>query len=191
MGAVVPAASQQAEAFTLCDQDVTGYERDIDVGREDFSPGDLFIFTDKLQNPRTGKRAARLEGKATYMKVRRRDALFIADITTTFPNGKIRWYGSSWFRCFREGRSSSSRGNRKLPRCPGERRRRERPLSWEERPATDLQPGRLASVHVGAWTSGRRQARRRRPALLRARQGRLVTPPREGLRPSILESGCG
>jgi hypothetical protein len=103
VGAVVPASSQQTEAFTLCDQNRTGYERNIDVGREDFSPGDLFLFTDKLQNPRTGKGAARLVGKATYVKVRRRDALFIADITTIFPNGKISWYGSSWFESFRAG----------------------------------------------------------------------------------------
>lgn len=105
IGTMVPAASQQGGTITVCDQNRTGYNKDISVGKKGFSPGDFSVFTDKLLNPQTGRGAGRLVGRAVIVKVLRKpnDALFIADLTTYFPKGKITWYGPGKFRGFRTG----------------------------------------------------------------------------------------
>lgn len=107
IGAMVPAASQQGGPTTirLCDQDRTGYERDVNVGRRGFSPGDSAVFIDRLLNPVTGDRAGRLVGKVVFVKLFRQpqDARFIADVTVSLPRGKISLYGTARFREFRRG----------------------------------------------------------------------------------------
>jgi hypothetical protein len=105
IGAMIPASSQEGGNITVCDQNRPGYNKDIDVGRNGFSPGDYSVFQDKLLNTQTGNGAGRLVGRLTFVKVFRKanDVLFIADITTQLRRGKISFYGAGRFGKFRTG----------------------------------------------------------------------------------------
>jgi hypothetical protein len=105
IGAMIPASSQEGGTITVCDQDRRGFNKDIDVGKNGFSPGDYSVFRDKLLDTQTGNSAGGLVGRATFVKIfrKRNDGLFIADVTTHLRRGSITAYGTGKFRKFRTG----------------------------------------------------------------------------------------
>ena len=89
---VLPASSAvgATERFRVCDQSKPGYEHDVDQGDDGFSAGDQFLFTDKLLDQSTGRKAGRDSGAATILRViHGQDALVHIDAMFYFPNGKI------------------------------------------------------------------------------------------------------
>lgn len=98
---LLPASSAvtATQRFRVCDQSKPGYEHDVDSDNSgDFSPGDRFLFEDKLLDPQTGRKAGRDVGEATFIRiVNQQDAL--ADISAMFffPSGKISVYFSARF----------------------------------------------------------------------------------------------
>ena len=89
---VLPASSAvgATERFRVCDQSKPGYEADVDNGEDGFSAGDEFLFTDKLLDPATGKKAGRDSGAAEILRViHGQDAVVHIDAMFYFPNGRI------------------------------------------------------------------------------------------------------
>ncbi len=103
IGAMVPAASQQpGTTFTVCDRNRGGYNKDVDLGKRGFSPGDQFLETDTLRRPKSGDKVGKLVLRGSIVRIfpKQQDALFIVDVTTTFRNGKVSGYGYSRFSKF-------------------------------------------------------------------------------------------
>ena len=103
IGAMVPAASQQqGTTFTVCDRNRGGYNKDVDLGKKGFSPGDQFLEIDTLRRPKSGAKVGKLVVRGSFVRIfrKRDDALFIVDFTATFRNGKISGYGYTRFSNF-------------------------------------------------------------------------------------------
>jgi hypothetical protein len=95
-----------ASTLKVCDQDHPGYEVEVDTdNNDDFTPGDMDVFQDKLLDPRTGRKAGRDAGK--FVLIRRFgeegpgfDGLLAVDAMFFFPTGKIAVYGMFKFSDF-------------------------------------------------------------------------------------------
>jgi hypothetical protein len=91
--AAVPAGSQappERQTITLFDPRKTNYERFINEGREDLSPGDRILFVEKQFDPETCERVGKVTGHITIIKIKgRRNALFAGDFTVALAGGKI------------------------------------------------------------------------------------------------------
>lgn len=104
---VLPAspAGGQVDRLKVCDQSRPGYEAEIDAGEAGESPGDYVLFTDKLLDPRTGRKAGRDVGKFFFVRpvpgAGGFDAVFTVDATFFFPGGKIIVYSAGKFGDFR------------------------------------------------------------------------------------------
>ncbi|HVF52847.1 MAG TPA: hypothetical protein VNC78_04480 [Actinomycetota bacterium] len=95
-----PASSQEPgpETFTLCAQEQSGFDRSIDVGKRDFSPGDYTVSVKPLLDPETGDRKGQLVSTFTFVKpIGKNDGRGYVEGTYELETGKITFYGSFKF----------------------------------------------------------------------------------------------
>lgn len=105
---LLPAQSQghSEEVIRVCDQNRPGFSHDVDTGEEGDSPGDFFVFVDKLRDTRTGRKAGRLMGELTFIRpVGNRDALIGGQVIVFFPIGKLSASVGGRFSDFEDGTS--------------------------------------------------------------------------------------
>lgn len=104
MFAANPAGSQQPaerQSITLFDPRNTPYDKDVDNGKEGFSPGDEFLFIETLKDPDTCEKAGRLVGHGQVVKfIGKNDGLITIDVTADLENGKILGGGAVQFSEF-------------------------------------------------------------------------------------------
>jgi hypothetical protein len=106
---LLPAASQPqggSVILHLCSKDGKGrgYNKDIDVGKTGFSPGDYSLFTDKLYDRDTGEGYGHDIGRFTFVKATGpRDGQVLLDVTAVTPHGKLTLYGPGKFSQFQTG----------------------------------------------------------------------------------------
>jgi hypothetical protein len=102
--AAVPAGSQappERQTITLFDPRKTNYERFINEGRADLSPGDRILFVEKQFDPETCERVGKLTGHITIIKlIGRQNALYAGDFTVALVGGKIVAGGAGTFAEF-------------------------------------------------------------------------------------------
>ncbi len=100
----VPAGSQQPQqrtTLTFFDPNRTNWEKFVDVGRGDFSPGDTILFVDAQFDPETCDRVGTLVGRLTISRLLgRENAWTIGDFTLKLPAGKIMASGAAKFAEF-------------------------------------------------------------------------------------------
>lgn len=89
----LPAVSQQPNprnTLTFFDPNKTNWERLIDAGRKDFSPGDTILFVDPVFDPETCERRAILTGQIVISKlVGEENAWYMGNFTIKLADGKI------------------------------------------------------------------------------------------------------
>jgi hypothetical protein len=111
--AMLPAspAGGATSRLKVCDQNHPGYTAEVDTdGDDDFTPGDVELFQDKLLDPRTGRKAGRDVGRFTLVRrfgeehSEEFDGLLLVDAMFFFPTGKISVYGSFKFSDFGQER---------------------------------------------------------------------------------------
>lgn len=61
-------AGGQVDRLTMCDQNRPGFTKYVDAAKEGHSSGDSYMFTDRLLDPRTGKKAGRHIGEFTVVR---------------------------------------------------------------------------------------------------------------------------
>jgi hypothetical protein len=105
--ALLPAhsAGKGEEVMRVCDQNRFGFNHDVDVDGDGFSSGDYSVFTDKLLNTRTGRKAGRLNGMLHVVRVGNRDAVILGNVMAFFPTGKISVSFGGNFSDFEKGTS--------------------------------------------------------------------------------------
>ena len=100
----LPAGSQQPQqrtTITMFDPNKTNWEKFIDQGRKDFSPGDTILFVDAIFDPETCARRATLIGRLSISKrVGRQNAWFLGDFTLKQADGKLIAEGAAKFSEF-------------------------------------------------------------------------------------------
>lgn len=100
-GSVSSQAPPARTTLTFFDPNKTNFEKFIDVGREDFSPGDYSIFIENLKDPDTCEGAGKIIGKFTISKVvGRENAFFVVDFGFRLPDGTITGYHAGKFSDF-------------------------------------------------------------------------------------------
>ena len=103
---ILPAASQDTatETFAVCDQNRSGFNKDVNLGKRAFGAGDYSVFTDPLLNPSNGNKVGKGVGRLTLVRaVGQQDGIFILDATHVFGRGKVSTYGSGRFSQLRTG----------------------------------------------------------------------------------------
>ena len=89
----LPAVSQQPPSrntLTFFDPNKTTWEREIDAGREGFSPGDTILLVDAIFDPETCERRATLVGRLEISKmVSEENAWYVGDFTLKLADGKL------------------------------------------------------------------------------------------------------
>ena len=90
---LVPASSQPASrhvTLQVFDSEKTGYEKNVDVGKKGFSPGDEFLAVDPLLNPDTCKKAGTSITRGTVIRqLGNRNGNFLFDGTLRLPAGRL------------------------------------------------------------------------------------------------------
>lgn len=89
----VPAGSQQPQerrTITLFDPSHTNWEKVIDQGRANMSPGDTLLYVDAQFDPETCERSGTVLGRLEISRVlKQNDAWFIGDFTVKLADGKV------------------------------------------------------------------------------------------------------
>ena len=89
----LPAESQQSQeriTITLFDPDKTTWEKVIDQGRANMSPGDTILYVDAQLDPDTCERSGTVVGRLAISKLLKQNvAWFIGDFTIDLADGKV------------------------------------------------------------------------------------------------------
>ncbi len=100
----VPAGSQQPQdrrTLTFFEPERNSWERHIDELREGESPGDVFIFVNRVFDPETCELAGRLIGRLHVLNpAGPNDAWFLGDFTLVLADGKLTAGGGARFSEF-------------------------------------------------------------------------------------------
>jgi hypothetical protein len=103
-GSLLPAVSQEAQAFTRCEKNRVAFEKNITEGKQGVSAGDWTVGTAAVFNPQSGEKVGKSVTKFTVVKpIGERDALNIVDGTVILGGGKLTLYGAFKFSSFRDG----------------------------------------------------------------------------------------
>ena len=93
-----PHSNHPLKSFTLCAQEQSGFDRFIDVGRKNFSPGDYSVSVKPLLDPHTGDRMGQSVSRFTFVRPLGDDnGRGYVDGTYELETGKITFYGSFKF----------------------------------------------------------------------------------------------
>ena len=105
---VSPAAGA-VERMRVCDQNLPGYTKYVDAAEEGHSSGDSYMFTDKLLDPRTGRKAGRHIGQFTVVRpvgdTGPAGAVYLGRAMFFFPRGRVTIELAGPFDKLREGAS--------------------------------------------------------------------------------------
>jgi hypothetical protein len=98
---VVSAGSQAPPTrttLTFFDPRKTNFEKEIDEGRQGFSPGDWGLFIENLKDPDTCDPAGKIIGRFTVSKfIGEENAFFLLDFGFRLPDGTITGYHAGKF----------------------------------------------------------------------------------------------
>lgn len=104
VGVALPAGSQQPPArntITLFDPNKTDWDKLINEGRKEFSPGDQILFIENQLDPETCERHGKIIGHLLISRIiGEENAWFVGDFTLRLPDGKITAYGGARFAEF-------------------------------------------------------------------------------------------
>lgn len=104
LGTAGPVGSQapaERQTITLFDPRGSEYDKDIDAGKEGFSPGDEFLFIEKQLDPETCEKVGSLIGHGQVVQfLGDNDGRITIDVTLDLDGGKIMAYGAAKFSDF-------------------------------------------------------------------------------------------
>ncbi|MDP9067597.1 MAG: hypothetical protein M3N53_04485 [Actinomycetota bacterium] len=103
LGSLQPASSQASGGRTLTffDPNRTDFEKNIDEGREGFSPGDWGVIKDRFFDPDTCEKAGTFLGRFTFVKAAgQNDGFFLLDGGALLSDGKLTFYWPGRFTEF-------------------------------------------------------------------------------------------
>lgn len=109
--ALLPAtpAGGQVDRPRVCDQNRPGYTAYVDAADQGHSSGDSYMFTDKLLDPRTGRKAGRHIGQFTVVRPKGESgpasAVYLGRAMFFFPEGRVTIELAGPFDKLREGAS--------------------------------------------------------------------------------------
>jgi hypothetical protein len=104
----VASPQENAQTFSICLPDRSGYEKSVDVGAKGFSSGDYSIFQDPILDRESGELIGHSFGRSTIVKVTKGDATFILETTFHIPaRGKVVTYDATRFSRLDKGKAEA------------------------------------------------------------------------------------